>query len=585
MFLVPLLIPVILLGSLSIFITNQYSQGELRRNNLVLFNQIDRSMEQLTKEVESFAVSLGNPDMLYQLETIMQNQALTLEDYRLMKTFQSMMNAPASVKPFIQSIYVYVNNTHGQFLASGAGMIPLDSFYDPFWKESYEQNKQQMGIWTEHRLVQRYSFEDPIPVTTLYKNLYPAIQNAPSGVIAINLNTSLIEKMLNNMTSYPGQLIMVLDENSRIVFSSHVTEGNEAQSANMLDLFTTIPESEGSLVRRMSGKSYLISQQHASAYDWRYLSINPQASVNRIPFRLSTFTGCIIVLAFGLGLALTFGLTRRNDRQVQSIITLLQHAEQGMPLQEASTAKGNDEFSMITAKIIKNFIEQHYLQIQLAEKKYRLQEAELLALQAQINPHFLFNTLQTIYWRVFALTGQPNEANRMVEILSNMLKYALEAPHELAPLLSEIRNAQHYIELQEIRYKDQFSVSWQYEHEELVGVSSVRLILQPLIENCIRHGLGHEGKSICIKVKIIRMPQYFRITVIDNGIGMSRMRLEEVRSQLLEEKEVYQNIGLVNTSKRIRLASNANTRLSIHSKKGWGTAVALEIPLPRDSML
>ncbi|SFM17222.1 two-component system, sensor histidine kinase YesM [Paenibacillus sp. 1_12] len=573
LFLAPLLIPVVLLGGLSIYITQQYIQGEINRNNLVLFNQLDRNMEQIFSEMESLSVGLGNLDVLFRMEEILHTQTLTLEDIRLMKVIQNYLRAPASVKPFIESIYVYVNNSYNQFLDYNDGLIRLDDFHDSTWINSYMQNRDLTGIWTESRQIQHFSFEKPISVTTLYKNMFSSALNHPRGVIAINVYTQYIEKLLDQMATYPNQHIIVIDDNGRVIFRNHPDTGTNALNS------TLIPEKSKPFIWKNGNSTYFVSEQRSTVSGWRYLSVTPQSSLNQIPFKLSTFTACIVLLSFVLGSALAYLLTKRSANQIRRIMTILQQAEKGVPLYDASASVVKDEYSIITEEIIKNFLERHYLQVQLSEKKYKLQAAELLALQAQINPHFLFNTLQTIYWKVLGLTVQPNEANQMLESLSGLLKYSLETPHEIVSLDKEIHNMQNYLDIQQIRYKDKFELYWQYEHEELEGVGIVKLLLQPLIENCIHHGLLAQGPPIQIKIKISRLASHLHIAVLDNGKGISRARLEEIRILINEEDNVYRHIGLSNTNKRIRLVYGKENGLIIRSKLSWGTSVSMDIPL------
>ncbi|MBW7457456.1 histidine kinase, partial [Paenibacillus sepulcri] len=508
LFLFPLLIPVIILGTLSIVVTKQYIQGEINKNNLVLFNQIDRNMELIVDEMNSLNVSLGNSEVVFRLGEIMRTQTLTLENLRLMKTMLNYINGPSNAKPYMESIYVYVNNPYRQFLASGEGLVRLQGFNDPSWMDSFAAHPDRTAIWTESRRIRRYSFEAPVAVTTLYQNLVSNVQNRPSGVIVLNIDTGYIEKLLADMTTYPDQQIFVMDESGSPVFQTHTQTGSPIPDIGR------IPYSDHSANWKTGGTTYLVSQFKAKS-GWTYISVTPRLSLNRIPFQLSALTVFFVLLSFVLGLALTWLLTQRSVRHIRRIIELIKHAEAGAPLPETDSVRKTDEYGYIAQRIIKNFIERHYLSAQLSEKKYKLRTAELLALQAQINPHFLFNTLETIYWKVLGLTGKPNEANRMLENLSALLKYSLDTPNEIVPLAQEIESAKTYIRIQQIRYKDRFEAIWQYDIEELQDAGIARLLLQPLIENCMSHGLREQEVKLRIKIKLARLPGHIRIAVID----------------------------------------------------------------------
>jgi two-component system sensor histidine kinase YesM len=573
LFLVPLLIPTLVLGSLSIIITNQYTQGEINKNNSILFQQIDRSMETITNEMNSLSISFANPEVLYTLEEILRTQTLTLENLRLIRSTIHYINAPVNARTYIQSIYVYVYNEHDQFLASGNGLTKFSQFHDVSWRESFERNREQTGIWTESRTIRRYTFEAPIPVTTVYKNLYSTVHNKPYGVLVLNVYNDYIEKQLRNMETYENQTIAVLDANGRLLFRNHGSlVFNEIRDA------LPVP-SQATFTFDVDNETYIASQIISAPFGWRYISIVPEHALKQIPFRLSRYTLLFVFLSFALGLALTFFLTRRNVNHIRNIISIIKTAERGQPLPAVTPSLTTNEYDFITQKIIMNFIEQNYLKVQLSEKKYKLQAAEWLALQSQINPHFLFNTLETIYWKTMGLTGKPNEVNRMLTHLSDLLKYSLDQPNKIVPIEKEIRHSMNYIHIQKSRYKDKFSVIWDYDPDEVKVFSVPKLLLQPLIENSIYHGVKEKDGSSFMKIKMTRLPTSIRIAVIDNGIGMSKERLEEVRAFLGSQDESTDHIGLVNTDKRIKLIYGDAYGIHILSKPYRGTVVSFHIPI------
>lgn len=222
--------------------------------------------------------------------------------------------------------------------------------------------------------------------------------------------------------------------------------------------------------------------------------------------------------------------------------------------------------------------------IQLSERKFRLKTMQLLALQSQINPHFLYNTLETINWKILSLTKKPSQANQMVENLSDILKYCLDDPLKTVTLDDEIKNTISYVEIQRVRYRDKFDVLWEYNEDE-TSIKVIKLILQPIIENCIYHGIKEkDGKSL-IKIKIFKIQCQLKISVIDNGLGICDENLKIIR-QNLEQKDDFNNdftshIGLYNINKRLKLNYGEEYGVIIRSRQGVGTVVQLRIPAVR----
>ncbi|MDF2959758.1 MAG: integral rane sensor signal transduction histidine kinase [Paenibacillus sp.] len=575
LFLVPLLIPIIILGTLCILMTKQYIQGEMNKNNMNVFNQIDRNVEMIFNEMNFLKMKFGSPEVLYRLEEILRTQRLTLENLRLIEAVQNDINVPVYSKPYIESIYVYIQNDYNQFLASGEGLVKFTAFHDEAWMDSYQQNQDNTGIWTEQRWIRKYSFQKEIPVTTFYKNVYSALGTKPIGVIVLNIYSDYIEKQLNSIEMYPGQSIFIVDEQKRIILKSRPLE-----VLNGLDLNKLLNE-KAPFTLRKDGEAYYVSAAHAysNQYGWEYYSIAAEHALSQIPFRLSTFTLFCVMLSFLLGLALTYLLTKQNLKHIRNMVSIIHSAERGLPLPELPHRKGTNEYDFVTQRLIKNFIEQNYLQVQLSEKKYKLQALEMAALQAQMNPHFLFNTLETIYWKVMGLTGRPNEANHMLEHLSELMKYSLDTPNKIVTLEKEINYTKSYLEIQKIRYRDKFDVLWEYDTEDTNIYSVVKLTLQPLVENSIYHGIKEKEEKSCIKIKIMRLDACIRITIIDNGAGMSQDRLRQVRETLQSDTEVSDHIGLANTNRRLKLTYGLDEGLVIRSKRCWGTSVSITIPL------
>ncbi|MDQ1912527.1 histidine kinase [Paenibacillus sp. GD4] len=453
--------------------------------------------------------------------------------------------------------------------------MKFDMFHDVEWIESFKQNQENTGIWTEPRYIQEYSFQQPIPVTTFYKNLYSVLGTKPIGVIVLNIYSDYMEKLLRNIEVYPGQHILIVDELDRIILKSRSLD-----NLSGLDL-NKVVTGHTSYTLRADGETYYIStpSAYSNQYGWRYYSIAEQRSLSKIPFWLSTFTIFCVLLSFLLGLALTYLLTKRNLKHIRNMVSIIHSAERGLPLPELTATKGANEYDFITQRLIKNFIEQNYLQVQLSEKKYKLQALEMAALQSQMNPHFLFNTLETIYWKVMGLTGKPNEANHMLEHLSDLLKYSLDAPNKIVTLEKEINYTKSYLEIQKIRYRDKFDILWEYDVEDVKKYSVVKLMIQPLVENSIYHGIKEKEGRSCIKIKCVRHAGSIRVTVIDNGIGMSKERLRQVRDSLKSDAEMADHIGLSNTNRRIKLTYGLEDGLTIRSKPNWGTVITIDIPL------
>ena len=579
LFLVPLLIPLLILGAFSIVITRHYIQNEINKNNFGALQQTKQNLELIFDELDSLNLHLGtNPEIVVTLKKILDSPApmpsVNFEEYQSLSTISNFINAPANARPYIHSIYVYFENNQQKMLTTFEGLTNLDHFFDRDWYSSYLRHRaEDRNFWLEARQIRQYSFyKKPTAVLTIYRKIYASSgYKSTTGVIVLNIYTHYLKNYLNQFDPAAHPQFYVADEANNILLSNNpASSGDRAWLAGLSGGATL------SHARKPDGVAYAVSQIYSEKYRLRYVSVIPLQVLYKIPSELQMLTVLLLLLSFGLGLALTYYLTKKNYHQVQDIVAIINSARNNRPLPEYP-ASVNDEYSYIAYTIVKSFIEQNYLKVQLSERKYRLQVMELLALQSQINPHFLFNTLETIKWKMMQYTAKPNQVTKMLENLSEILHYSLESAGKPVTMAEEIRNTRNYIKIQKIRYRNKFDVIWQFQ-PQIKKLPVIRLILQPLLENCIYHGIKEKNGKGLIKIKIRRKESGLAIAVIDNGLGMGRDNLLELIEHLTTEKKDGPHIGLYNTNKRLVLTYGEASALRIWSKFHFGTVVSFWIP-------
>jgi two-component system sensor histidine kinase YesM len=232
------------------------------------------------------------------------------------------------------------------------------------------------------------------------------------------------------------------------------------------------------------------------------------------------------------------------------------------------------------------------LKIISKEPKARMLNAEvaLYALQNQINPHFLYNTLDTI--RNYSMKYEVTEVADMIQSLSSIFRYSISRPGEVASLCDEINNVKDYLKIQWYRFSDRFNVLWEIDdvNDEILKYSLPVLTLQPLVENAIQHGLENNLESGMITIRATTTQSKLIVSIEDNGCGIPSERLNIIRDSLENDLYIteYTNrlsdsmkktgITLVNLNQRLKLYFGDEGRLSINSIEGFGTNVELEVP-------
>jgi two-component system, sensor histidine kinase YesM len=574
MFLYPLLIPLLTLGSLAIMITYRYVGSEINNNTNNSLSQASASVEMLLDEMDSLYVNFGiNPQVTVSLKRILSSSHLTDQDLTQLDIIRSLMNGPAYSKPYIDSIYVYFDNVNKQFISTSEGLLTINNNYDFTWYSDYIANSFRQTPWIKLRTIKRYCFEQkPTRLLTVYRNLYSYGRTQGAGVIVLNINLDYVESLLDSLKTFEEQNILILDESDNII-----CQNGGSKFIRQDEIMKIMNADYNFFFTLFSKNSSVFSEISSNKYGLKYISIVPHQKLYAVPINLIRITLTLLLLSFFISLSLTYYFTRINFKRIQDIVDIIDSAAKGNPLPDLPS-QIRDEYSYIIYNVLKGFIEQNYLKVQLSERKYKLHTMELLALQSQINPHFLFNTLQTINLKTLGLTKGPNEVNTMIENLSDILKYSLSNPTETIALKEEIENVKSYIIIQKIRYKDKFDVIFEYD-EELLSLRVPKLILQPLIENSLYHGIKEKEENSIIKIRVNKCSKAIQIAVIDNGLGISGERLNKIRNLLESNEEFSENIGLYNTDKRLKLLYGEETGIKILSKLGWGTGVFMEIPM------
>ena len=571
--LVPLFIAITVLGTFSFIITMNFVKSDIDKRNITMLSQNMQRIEALNDDIETVNINFGiNPDITLNLKRIMNSPDLTMEDMQQINMLESLLSAPAYSKPDIQSIYVYFNNNLRRFISTSDNLTTLDAvsntgIIDTSWYDSYIKNRATSQSWYEVRKVQFYSFEKPTALLTLYKNIYQSGFSNSTGVIVLNIRISYITGLLQDMCSNTGQRVLLLGQSGQLICESQ--QGN-FKAANYRDL----PKSGKSALRNINSQWCIVSQSTSAKYGMKLVSVIPVRELYKVPILLLELTVLLLILTMAMGIIVSYKSARYNYNQIRNIIRIIDNAGTGKATQSLEP-KGNDEYTYIINNIVKTFVEKDYLKVQLSEKMYKEKALELMALQSQINPHFMFNTLETIYLKTLGLTGGHNEVNTMLENLSTILQYSLSRGSETISIQDEIENAKSYVAIQKIRYRDMFRLIWDIRGD-MSQYAIIKLVLQPLIENSISYTA--KEKAVSIKVKIRILSDRIQLAVIDNGIGISSEKLMQITHNLTLSMNETPHIGLYNTNKRLKIAYGDRYGIRLRSKFGYGTAVYMTIP-------
>lgn len=572
-FLVPAFIPLLIFSMVVSVVAFRYTRQEVDRSNSIALTQSQLSLEQMFNTAGRIGVDITSSSSLpITMKNLLQSKTVAYENYNNYKIIQSYLQMQMGSDPTISSVYVYINNPHGQFFVSNGSLYSLASFYDSGWFDTYRVNQHKIDSYYEVRTTQSgFAPGSQSQYLTLYYNLYYPGRTIAEGVIVVNLRLDAVQKTLDNLSGRSQSTFVITESDGSILCAG-------SNAARVLQL-NALPQA---LNLQELPRSCMLSSLSSSVFPWQYCLITPYSYAYRMPR-----TVVLIMLAFLAGslllaLLLSFISSRRLRRSLNRIMEILDQAKSDHPDPMPPNAPHNS-YDYIIQNLLEMFMKQNYLKVQLSEKHYRLQVMELLALQSQINPHFLYNTLQTIYLKALSFTGKPNEVNFMLEHLLVILRYSLSSPTNTASLNEDLRCVRSYVYLEQQQYGQQLQVHWHID-EISEDVEIPKLLIQPLVENCIRHGMRGDGSPLEVTIRIEEESSQVLIEVADNGRGVSADDCSQVRRKLRmalsgEATEVdTEHIGLFNTAKRLHLNYPDRCDMDFSSVADQGTRVMISLP-------
>lgn len=289
----------------------------------------------------------------------------------------------------------------------------------------------------------------------------------------------------------------------------------------------------------------------------------------------------IIVLALIISIILSFALTKSLSQMIQ-----LMKKVQGGDLDVMFRVRRRDEIGLLGHQFNRMLARIR----QLIQDIYRIEEqkkeAELHALQSQINPHFIYNTLESI--RMTAELNDDIEAADMISILGKLLRYSTSDLSGKTTMKQELGYVRNYVELLNCRYPNRFVLEIDVP-KELDNYSIIKLVFQPIIENAAYHGLDDNKPQMHLSIRCEMTEQMLFFHIKDDGCGMDKITLERLNDGLQKEsppkKSINGGIGMKNIQQRVRLHYGAAFGIEVYSELGQGTDVILSLPLLEPEMI
>lgn len=560
------LIPLLFLGIFAFYTSSRVTEQNLNQAGMDTLSQMEGYLQFQLRDVENVSLFLiGQQD-------VQRFAAGTDDDVELRTRVLGMLVSLVSSKEYIADITVYSNRFD----------LPVSTatFYRSDLHEQLALEDVTAKRWTRLYTVEDYAGEHRL--VSFIRPLRSINDYEPLGWISISLDERTISRNWGEAQLGGGQGEVVLFDGEGNLLSStdknRLSESIDALYPGLRQHLDRAKPAKGvsAYGDGRDKKTVLYSRQALGG--WTLAGVFPYELYRSQSEYIVRLTVLAVALSVLINALLILFTARRITNPLRLLTRLLTKIDPDEPL-PVVPIRSNDEIGQLARSygLLGTHIEQ--LKKKLVRNEARKKEADMRALQAQINPHFLYNTLSSVHW--IALMADEKKIADMVGALSDFLRFSLNKGNEFCEVRDEISHIKNYVMVQSIRFPDKFDVDY-VVHPAAQTKRMVKLLLQPLVENAMIHGVQKkEGKgNIAVSVELRGNRLFF--LVLDDGVGMTEERLAFVRNSLRPDgggetlTEVY---GLRNVNERLLLHYGPDAMLHIDSKPQAGTRVSFSTPV------
>ena len=484
----------------------------------------------------------------YQYDSVyeMYNQLVTILDPML-----------ASLKYFhndVGKVTIYVDK---DMIKHGDTLAPISEIIDTNWYRSVaDSGEMQWFVDKNEEIVFGVS---PMSMLKRY---------GLDGILYISVEyDSMFETFKQTLQNNYG--IVIFDEKGNAVYEKAFFDKKyreyELNAAQLLDQ------------KKNQENEYTILSETSSATGWTACLYKPNSL---IVWSVTPITRIALIAVFIMTLMSVIAmmiLTSFVTKRIRRLRSGMKEVEQGN-FEVNITSDSRDEIGDLVNGFDSMLLQLNTLIKEVYEGRIKEKEYEMKALQAQINPHFLYNTLDSISW--MCEQGKNAEAVVMVNALARLFRISISKGHELIPIRSEVQHAKSYLQIQSVRYKEQFSYHFDVE-EDCTEYLCNKITLQPIIENAIYHGVNGLVDEGHIEIRVRAEGEDVLFTVEDNGVGMEPEQIEEIFRRKPDGKS---GIGIKNVNDRLKIWFGDAYGITIESVPDEGTKVTVRMPKVREEV-
>jgi two-component system, sensor histidine kinase YesM len=573
-----IIIPVSSVG----IISYQYSAAELeeevRQSSHQVIEQVESHIEYYLQDFEITSLQIINSPEVNQF---LQMDSLENQHSQFIKeSLRDYLETQEYSRADISNITVL--SDHGLVIDTlgTENYYPASNMKEEYWYSAVPYQSRTMLVSRTVKLKDKEQ-----PVISLVRRLYNPKTIEPVGMLVIDINFRRIEEIAKKVTVSKNGIFFILDAKGHYVYHPDFSKLGKKAERNLNANWPS--EESGSMVLKNEQRDFITYTQSQNL-GWTFFTAVSYWDLTEGIRHIGQAISWTIVISLLIAYLLGSGFATSLIRPIRRLQHFMKEVETGN-LNGRVVVESKDEIGQLSASFnhlvckLSHLIEEVYFsKLREIEMSLKQKEIELKMLQSQMNPHFLYNSLETI--RGMALEENQEHIATMSSMLGKLLRYNLKNNSATVTLEEEMKFCEMYLQIQSFRFEDRFEHTWDIP-QWARNLQVVKFSLQPIVENCYVHSIGCNVRKITINIAAFRSSKTSIVVQIsDNGVGIPDNTVKEITKKMeqMTTSNNGMNIGIINVHQRIRNLFGSEYGVSIESNKGVGTTVKLHMPILED---
>ncbi|WP_339285006.1 sensor histidine kinase [Paenibacillus sp. FSL R5-0486] len=613
---------ILLTVAFSALVLNRISENDAQRKineaSLQTITSIETNVNLMIENVNNYSKMIFSDPNLQNL----LRQGNVYSNLQTQSKVSAYLTNLMQAVPIIDSVYIYDNSGH----RFSVGTQEWPTFMEANVKEApwYEQALKHNGRYllrlnggNNDSGVSATGENDGQEVVSFIRLIRDLDDTSPLGFLVMNIKGKSIAQAYANLSAPDSFQVAILDEHQRVI-ATNATDGKKAVpavsgesisvasgqegmhemlEANQAKLKQTFQEqSSGFITLQSGGQEYAVTYRSSGDDQWKFISMSPyQATDTR---NKSMVMLALILLAVNgtVFFVSSFIISRSVIKPIHKLLRSMQKAPSGN-FRKVTVELNSYEFAQLYGGYNQMIEQIEQMLKRIIQEQQTIRRAELNTLQAQIKPHFLYNTLDSI--TSLAMSGMNEKVCELLEALGSYYRLSVSKGRELITLHEEVEIVRNYLTIQQVRYPGVFEVQYDID-SGCERVMIPKLVLQPLVENSLYHGIRPKGSPGTIRIQARRSKEGVLLTITDDGVGMSEEEVKQIQRTEMNRSNrsnssnpsntsnpTYNakhnpSFGLWGTMERLRIFYDREDGLKLQSEVGKGTTIIITIPKGAD---